>query len=203
MSAKKKAYIMGDTETMTLKAWQGKVWQLGLSIVDSQLNTIMDEEVTSLAHPDLWDDSTLNWAKLAYGDEWFAKTCEGNTDLLAQSIPIAIHLRDACKVLEKDGYEPWLVANHTNFDVTALQVIFDRLGWDFPVKYNHILDLPSLMVGADSRQSLMEGTGIQVQTPSAILSTLGKSKSSVAHTALADAMDQVDTLRRLQLYLPN
>lgn len=204
MIAKKKAYINLDTETMSLKSYKGLIWQLGLSIVDSALNTIHDEEVTSYAHPCLWDDATLNWATKTYGADFLPRLLEyGNENLVAQSVPIAVFFRDACAALEKQGYEPWIVANHTHFDVTALQALFDRLDWAFPVKYNHILDLPSLMVGSDSRHALLEGSAIQVQTPSAILSGLGKLKSAVAHTALADAMDQVDTLRRLSLYLPN
>lgn len=202
--SKKRAYMHLDVETMSLKAHKGLVWQLGVSVTTGELATISDWEFTSHAYPGHWDDDTLQWAIKTYGTDWLERiSLLGNVTLLEQSLVIAVGLRDLVDSLKSQDYEVWIVANHPEFDVTHLRVIFDRLEWEFPVKYNHILDLGSLLVGDSSCRSYCSDEPNEVvQTPSEILSKLGKKKSAVAHTALADAMDQVDTLRRRHIYLP-
>lgn len=192
---KPRAYFHIDLETPNLKPWLGLAWQAGIVVTDGALRYLDQHGYEEPIHPDLWDKDTLDWAAKTYYPE-FVADCMGGLKL---SGVVQAHLaRWFATVVgdwESRGYEVWLVANHLNFDVTILQVAVDACGMKFPVKYNHVLDLPSLMVGATATPGL-------AKTPSEILSGLGKTKDKVAHTALADALSQVETLRLLSIYLP-
>lgn len=192
----KKAYFHVDLETTSLGLKDAPIRELGISITDWRLLNLASVNLSIPVHPNLWDKDTLNWAARTYGSDFVLEMSRGeDKDWRKIWLAIANEFTEAVKTMESYDYEVWLVANHTDFDVAMLKVLYEKLSRPFPVKYNRVLDMPSLMVGFTAAKGL-------AKTPNDIYRDMGKAKSAVAHTALADAMDQVESLTRLGICLP-
>lgn len=194
-ATKKDIYLHADCETATLKSHTGKLWQLGVISTLADYSIPQDVphifEITRLPHPDNWDKTTLDFATKTYGVEFIMQCInEGLIDYRNIWNDIASHFTAYVELLEANDYVVHLVCNHTDFDVTFLKVMYDKLDRKFPIKYNRIWDMPSLLVAATR------------MTVSDCYSAIGQSKAQVKHTGLADATAQMNVLRRYNVYLP-
>lgn len=200
--SKRIAYLHSDAETASLKAWKGHIRSLGIVATTGDLNVIRTWEWADVIHPDLWHPDTLGWAVKTYGDDFVAKQMHGLTDWRHVWHHCTDFFSGVVKELEDLGYEVWIIANHTNFDVTLLQVAYDMLSRTYPIKHNHVYDLQSLLMGQASEKAEPE-IGIQVKglyEVRAYADTRGK--AGVTHCALDDAWGQLQMLQNANLTLP-
>ncbi len=198
MNAKKiKAYLHADTETCTLDATTGKVREIGICITEFDLTPIRSDKVQPLnlisipVDPILWDTPTWEWAKENYSTSELLRHVEhGKKDWRHVWTELGALFDNLVAAVEEAGYEPWLICNHTHFDVQFLQVMYKKLNRQFPIRYNRVLDLPSLVLGAT-------GLGwIDYKTQQ------GRTKESTTHNALEDAVDQYKLLKESGIKLP-
>lgn len=213
--SKKKAYIHLDFETTSLKPWKGHARSYGMVITDAELRPYGQASHEEWVHPGFWDKDALDWAAKTYGPEFIADSLEkGLTDWRH----IWAHLTDAFNrdiKLFQDAFgehELWLVCNHTDFDFTILRVMYDMLTRNCPIKYNHSLDMQSLMIGHDSgrehQESLSRSIGGDDRETTSSSGELRKlydargGKENVTHNALEDALAQVAMLAAQGVRLP-
>lgn len=225
MSSKKKAYIHLDFETTTLQAFKGHARSYGMVITDHELRaygTASDEE---WVHPNLWHPRTLDWAAKTYGPEFIQESMDKG---LKDWRHIWAHLTDQFNENIKQfqrvfgEHELWLVCNHTDFDFTILKVMYEMLTRECPIKYNHSLDMQSLMVGHDSgfsRGCQVTKNGLSIYADPRVDVSVDRrptedvyklrslydkrgGKENVTHNALEDAMAQVEMLLAQGVRLP-
>ena len=198
-----KAYFHLDSETTTLDATTGHIRSLGWVVTDGNLVAIRPErEESVVVHSSLWDTDTLAFAANTYGPAFIQALACGHKSWMDILGLLCSRFSKEVEIVRNMGYEPWLVVNHPEFDVTLLKEAFKRSGFAYPIKYNHHLDWQSLYLATGS--VLDEISGLPISDSSKLLTMYDpvKGKANVKHTALADAQRQLGMLQAMRVRLP-
>lgn len=195
---KKQVYIHLDGETATLKAHTGKMFAIGAiaTLADYSLVPELDHKFYAykIPHYSLWDSDTLQWAFKTYGpDNYISRAIDANEeeyDWRKIWTHLTGQLDEWLSSFTRNGYTLNIICNHTNFDVTFLQTMYEKLSRKFPFNHQRVWDMPSMLV-ASSRMPL-----------DACYTSMNVGRNTAAHLALDDAIRQAGLMQKHNVYLP-
>lgn len=203
----KPIFIMLDTETTSLNTREALPWQVGLIVFDSTFHTILTYQCSSPLPTNLWDASTLDWAKNTYGEEYVYDNAADDSPNAADRLcligawgqMISEVMNALQMVTAANGKENvYLICNHVEFDWSVLLNAQAKAGitknsFEKIIHYRNKLDLQSLCIASTGVKNYHESYNDYK-------AYAGK---PVSHKALEDCESQIKMLQFFEVPLEN
>ena len=187
-------YIMLDTETTGLDTRSALAWDISMVALNSKYEVLEEHCAIFGRHSNLWEPSTLAFAKKTYSEDVFAAA---TTPLrfVDEIERMDVVVQFITKYTDKVGLKNvYLICNHVEFDWPILLNSFTRAGIALPltglIHYQNKLDLQSLCRGKAGKK-----------WPEAY-AEFKKVSPPVKHLALDDCISQIGMLEYFGVELP-
>ena len=188
-------YIMLDTETTGLDTRSALAWDISMVAFNSKYEVLEEHCAIFGRHSNLWEPSTLAFAKKTYSEDVFAAA---TTPLrfVDEIERMDVVVQFITKYTDKVGLKNvYLICNHVEFDwPILLRSIEDTYGKDTDAPelfhYQNKLDLQSLCRGRVGAHWASEYKEFRA------------ANNGPAHTGLADCYSQIGMLQWFGVTLP-
>lgn len=203
---------MLDLEFTSLNPFEAHITEFGLVHFDPRTFEAIDKiEAHFPVLEQQWNPKTLEWATTTYGEQGITKyviTPDMHFSYAAYQRnrhAFLLSLKDILnqKVDEFGLKEVFIIVNHPEVDITILKHQFHQYSIDWPLHYQNIKDMDSLMMASGRAVCPVKNqtTNYYDQIWNHVKEK-GLTKDKVVHTAVEDCLGQINLLAEFGVVLP-
>lgn len=205
-------WFMLDLEFTSLNPFEAHITEFGLVHFNPKTFEVIDTvEAFFPVLEQQWDPQTLEWARETYGEEGIAKYAITPDIHFSYSTyqrhrhAFTTNMRDILlQKIEKFGLkEVHIIVNHPEVDITILKHQFHKYAVEWPLHYQNIKDMDSLMMASGRATCHIENktTNYYDQIWDHVKEK-GLTKDKLTHTAVEDCLNQINLLAEFGVVLP-
>lgn len=201
-------WFMLDLEFTSLNPFEAHITEFGLVHFNPRTFEAIDKiEAHFPVLEQQWNPKTLEWATNTYREEGIAKyviTPDMHFSYAAYQRhrhSFLISLKDILKQkVDEFGKEKvFIIVNHPEVDITILKHQFHQYSIEWPLHYQNIKDMDSLMMGTCGDGTYTE---VDYDTRWTYIKEKGFTKDKLTHTAVEDCLSQINLLNEFGVVLP-